>query len=241
MKERLIALYELQKIDDQLDQLEALRGDLPTSVGDLQIKINQIDYALEAKQIEITESVAKRSKQESEMEKYLENQKKYKSQLYSVRNNKEYDALTKSIDQAEEEIKKREMESSALLDRERILQEEIEALSPSLEELKDELKGKEAELKTIVKSSEREELKIRETRAKIEARVKKGDLSKYYQIRKAKGGRAVVSIDRKACTGCHYVIPPQRQLEIRRMDKLFACESCGRFIVPVEVAEIVGK
>lgn len=241
MKERLIALFELQKIDDQLDELEALRGDLPSSVSELQIRINQIDYSLEAKQKEIEESSTKRQKNEAEMEKYLENQKKYKSQLYSVRNNKEYDALTKSIDQAEEEIKKREMESSALLDRERLLQEEIETLTPSLEELKEELKGKETDLKLIVKSSEREELKIREEREKIEAKVKKPDLSKYHQIRKAKNGKAVATIERKACTGCHYVIPPQRQLEIRRMDKLFTCESCGRFIVPAEIAEIVNK
>ncbi|MCE1188787.1 MAG: C4-type zinc ribbon domain-containing protein [Ignavibacteria bacterium] len=239
MRDRLKALYELQLIDDQLDELEALRGDLPNNVKELQLKLSQLESSVDAKQAEIDESAAKRALNEADMEKFLENQKKYKAQLYSVKNNKEYDALTKSIDQADEEIKKREMENAALLERELAMKADIESVAPQCDEIKEELKAKEADLKTIIKSSEREELKIREDRVRVEAKVKKADLSKYLHIRKAKGGKAVVTIDRKACTGCHYVIPPQRQLEIRRMDKLFTCESCGRFIVPTDVADEV--
>ena len=241
MEDRLKTLYQLQIIDDQLDQLELLRGDLPVTVRDLEMKISQLRSSLKDKEEEKTESTQKRESNLTDMERLLESQKRYKAQLYSVRNNKEYDALTKSIDQAEDEIKKKEMENESLVDRENRLQEEIEEIKPIFEDLENELKEKETDLKHIIKSSEREEAKIREERNRLESKVKKPDLSRYLQIRKAKNGRAVVTIKRNACSGCHNVIPSQRQLDIRKKEKLFFCDSCGRIIIPSELADSVNN
>jgi len=237
LEDRLITLYKLQLIDDQLDELESLRGDLPVNVRDLEMKIANLRSSVTEKNEEKDESTRKREANVVEMERLLENQKRYKAQLYSVRNNKEYDALTKSIDQAEDEIKKKEMENDSLMEREKMLQEELDGIQPTLDDLEKELKEKETDLKHIVKSSEREESKIREERGKLEANVKKPDLSRYLQIRKAKNGRAVVTIRRNACSGCHNVIPSQRQLDIRKKEKLFFCDSCGRIIIPAELAD----
>jgi predicted nucleic acid-binding Zn-ribbon protein len=237
MRERLLALYELQIIDDELDQLESQRGDLPQHVRELEQKITSVKGSLKAKELEKQESEQKRQLNVTEMERLDESQKKYKAQLYNVRNNKEYDALTKSIDQSEEEIRKRELENETLIEREKILAEEIESLLPGMQEYESELKDKESDLKQIAKSNERQEAKVREKRAKIESKVKKMDVSKYLHIRKAKDGKAVVTIRRNACGGCHNVIPPNRQLEIRKMDHLYNCTSCGRIIVPTEIAE----
>ena len=99
-----------------------------------------------------------------------------------------------------------------------------------------ELKVKEADLKEIIKANEKEEAKLRAERKKIEAGVKKGDISAYMRIRKAKKGKAVATIKRSACSGCHNIVPAQRQLEIRKNSRLFFCEYCGRILVSAEIA-----
>lgn len=241
MYNRLKVLYQLQQIDNQLDELEDLRGDLPNLVRELEEKIAAFISDIENKEKEQKESIVKRNDNEIEIEKLKENQKKFKAQLYQVRNNKEYDALTKEIDHTEEQINKLEAENNSLADRSRVLTLEIEEIMPKVEELKKELKEKEADLKEIIKANEREESKLLEERKKIESEVKKTDLSSYMRIRKAKKGLAVATIKRSACSGCHNIVPSQRQLEIRRNNKLFFCEYCGRILVSSEIAEDASK
>ena len=241
MYDRLKILYQLQQIDNQLDELEELRGDLPNMVRELEEQIKGFIEDIGAKEKEQKDSVKNRDENEDEIEKLKENQKKFKAQLYQVRNNKEYDALTKEIDHTEEQINKLEAENNALADRSKILSQEIEEISPRLEELNKELKEKEADLKEIIKANEREESKLRQERKKFENEVKKNDLSSYSRIRKAKKGIAVATIKRSACSGCHNIVPSQRQLEIRRNNKLFYCEYCGRILVSSEIAEDVDK
>ena len=236
MISRLKTLYELQILDDQLDELEELRGDLPHTVEDLESKIKSLKEETEEKEIKRKESLEKREENEEEIEKLRANQKKFKAQLYQVRNNKEYDALTKEIDNSEDLINKMEAENNALADASKGLATDIEAINPQLEELKAELKIKEAELKEIIKANEKEEAKLKDKRKKIVDETKKPDYAAYMRIRKAKKGKAVVTIRRAACSGCHNIVPSQRQLEIRRNNKLFFCEYCGRILVSTEVA-----
>jgi predicted nucleic acid-binding Zn-ribbon protein len=238
---RLKILYQLQKIDNQLDELEELRGDLPNMVRELEEKINGMISDIQFKEGEQKDSLKKRDENEDEIEKLKENQKKFKAQLYQVRNNKEYDALTKEIDHTEEQINKLESENDALADKSKVLSQEIEEINPRLDELKEELKEKEADLKDIVKANEREESKLLDERKKIESEVKKADITSYARIRKAKKGLAVATIKRSACSGCHNIVPSQRQLEIRRNNRLYYCEYCGRILVSSEIAEDVEK
>jgi len=234
-------LYQLQQIDNQLDELEDLRGDLPNMVRELEEKINSFIGDIDAKEKEQKDSITKRGDNEDEIEKLKENQKKFKAQLYQVRNNKEYDALTKEIDHTEEQINKLEAENNSLADRSKVLTLEMEEIAPKLDELNQELKVKEADLKEIIKANEREESKLLEERKKLESEVKKNDLSAYMRIRKAKKGLAVATIKRSACSGCHNIVPSQRQLEIRRNNRLFFCEYCGRILVSSEIAEDAEK
>lgn len=239
MFDRLKILYELQNIDDQLDELEELRGDLPHAVEALEEKIKEIKDDIANKENERKESLDKRQENEEEIEKLKENEKKFKAQLYQVRNNKEYDALTKEIDHTEEQVTKLEAENNNLADLSKKLADEIEENSPQLETLNEELKVKQADLKEIIKANEKEEQKLRTKRKEIEALTKKPDYSAYMRIRKAKKGKAVATIRRSACSGCHNIVPSQRQLEIRRNNKLFFCEYCGRILVSTEIAETV--
>jgi predicted nucleic acid-binding Zn-ribbon protein len=232
-------LYELQLVDDQLDQLEELRGDLPVAVNELMGRMNSLKEQIEEKRDEQKKLDEKRQKNENEVEEMQASQKKFKAQLYSVRNNKEYDALTKEIDHSDEQIEKLEAENKAAEEQIQRLKAEIEEITPQYETLKNELKIKEADLKDIIKANEKEESKLAEKRTKIEAGTKKPDYSAYIRIRKAKKGKAVATIRRSACTGCHNIVPPQRQLEIRQNKKIYSCEYCGRIIVSAEIADEV--
>lgn len=238
MYNRLKTLYDLQLIDEQLDELEELRGDLPDAVEKLRSKMNEIKKETDFKDKQRAESLEKRKENEEEAEKLNANLQKFKAQLYNVRNNKEYDALTKEIDHSEEKIKKLAAENDTLADSSKSLSDEIEEVAPQLTELSDELKIKEADLKEIIKANEKEEAKLRAQRKTIEVELKKPDLSAYMRIRNAKG-KAVATIKRSACSGCHNIVPSQRQLEIRRNNKLFFCEYCGRILVSPEVAGII--
>jgi len=156
-----------------------------------------------------------------------------------VRNNKEYDALTKEIDHSDEQVAKLEAENNALADSSKSLSEQIEEIKPKLDELELELKERVADLKVIIKANESEENVLLADRKKIEDQVKKPDVSVYLRIRKAKRGKAVATIKRSACSGCHNIVPSQRQLEIRRNARIFTCEYCGRILISQEIADEV--
>jgi predicted nucleic acid-binding Zn-ribbon protein len=239
--DRLSTLFELQLIDDELDTLQDLRGDLPIEVNNLSSQIQNIKDTIETKETEKETALETLKANENEIERLNNSLKKFKSQLYQVRNNKEYDALTKEIDHSEEKIKTFEAENSELEIKVQKLKADIEEVSPQLEELEAEIKIKEEELKTIVKANEREETKLSSKRETVAEKIRKSDYNTYTRIRKALGGKAVVTITRGACTGCHNVVPPQRQIEIRASKRLFTCESCGRLLISPNVAADVKK
>lgn len=241
MKNRLSTMYSLQLIDDQLDDLEELRGDLPIAVNDLKSQIQMLKEQSTDKETERAESIEKIKSNEEDIERLTESLKKFKAQLYQVRNNKEYDALTKEIDNTEEQILQLEEENMALDVLAQKLKNEIEEVEPQLAEFNLELKEKQEELEKIIKANEREEIKLRDKREQIVEKIRKSDYNTYSRIRKACGGKALVTINRSACSGCHNVVPPQRQLEIKSNRRLFTCESCGRLLVSPEIAEEVQK
>ncbi len=236
MVDRLKTLYQLQLLDNQLDVLEELRGDLPLAVNNLTGQINAVKEQIDEKTKEKDESLEKRKANEEEIERLKANLKKFKAQLYQVRNNKEYDALTKEIDHSEEHIENLESENIALEDLAEKLKIEIEELTPQLDQKNGDLKEKETELKKIIKANEREEVKLKEQRDKVAEKVKKNDYNTYMRIRKALSGEAVATINRGACGGCHNIVPPQRQIEIRANRRVFTCESCGRMLVSNDIA-----
>jgi predicted nucleic acid-binding Zn-ribbon protein len=236
---RLKILYQLQLVDDQLDKLEELRGDLPRMVNSLESQINELTDEIKNKTTEQHESINKRAHNEEEIEKLKESQKKFKAQLYQVRNNKEYDALTKEIDHSEEQILKLTAENDTLADLSKTLTNQVEEVEPKLEELQKELTERQADLEEIIKANKEEETILLEKRKKIEGQVTKPDISLYTRIRKAKRGKAVATVKRSACSGCHNIVPSQRQLEIRRNVRIFTCEYCGRILISQEIADDV--
>lgn len=230
-------MYTLQLIDTSLDEIEEMKGDLPGEVRTLEEKVKGFQEKLAQLEQTMKGAFSQRDNADSEIISFKERIEKYKSQQFQVRNNKEYDALTKEMDQAAETIAKLEKEMGILESKATIARTEIETTKVELEESQALLEERKSELSEVSKNTEEEELKYQHEREKILVRISKHDLARYERIRKAKNGRAVVPIRRGACGGCYTAVPPQKVLELKQNDQLYACERCGRIIVSEEIAE----
>ena len=237
METKLRALYTLQTIDSNLDELEEMKGDLPAEIRELEARHAEMTAQLAQLEQAMRNAFAGRDNADSEIISLKEKVEKYKKQQFAVRNNREYDALTKEMDTAAETITKLEKEMEALEGRATLARSDIETTKQQLEESSKGLEEKRAALAEVSKSTEAEELKFTHERQKILVRINKPDLTAYERIRKAKKGRAVVPVKRGACGGCFNKVPPQKLLELRQNKKVYMCEHCGRIIVSDEIVE----
>ncbi len=237
MEDKLRRLYALQKVDTSLDELEELKGDLPTAIANLEEKIQQVENQLKELKNTVKQSLIERDKADLEIATLTEKIEKYKTQQFQVKTNREYDALSREMDNAQESIMTLEKEMETLEGKAQVAKEDMEKLKPQLEELQKELAEKKLELDEVTKANEDEELRLRHEREKIVVRIDKSDLVIYERIRKAKGGKAVVSVRRNACGGCYNAVPQQKVLELRKNNKIYTCEHCGRILVSDEIVK----
>ena len=240
IEKKLNALYNLQMIDSSIDKMRIVRGELPLEVEDLEDEIAGLETRIEnfiQETEQLKEAIADKENLIVESKSMI---KKYEDQQMNVRNNREYDSLTKEIEFQNLEIQlseKRIKESTFKLQG---VQEDIDKSQAYLEERKNDLEIKNSELKDIITETEKEEVtlleKSEENRKYIEDRL----LTAYTRIRtNARNGLAVVKIERDACGGCFNKIPPQHQLDIRMHKKIIVCEYCGRILVDNAIAETV--
>ena len=237
MENKLRNLYALQNIDSNLDELEEMKGDLPSEISGLEEKANELKAHKAALEETMKNAFAMRDGADSEIISLREKVERYKSQQYKVRNNREYDALTKEMDNAADTIARLEKEMDQLEGKATNARTDIEAATQQIEELTSILEEKHAALAEVSKSTEAEEQKFRHERQKLVVRIPKADLTTYERIRKAKRGKAIVSVKRGACGGCYNRVPPQKILELRQNNKLYTCEHCGRILVSDEIVE----
>lgn len=232
MQEKILALYELQKIDSKIDEINKVKGELPLEVQDLEDVMAGMKTRIEHINAEIEElnTLSKQRKREVDQAKIMIGN--YKEQQNNVRNNREFDAITKEIEYQELEIElaeKRLKEYAAGVKVKKAQLEEAEALSKErtadLGAKKAELEGIEAETAPLVAEYSVQADGVKE---KIDERL----LAAYERIRRnVRNGLAVVTVKRDACGGCFNRIPPQRQVDIRQGKKIIICEYCGRILV----------
>jgi predicted nucleic acid-binding Zn-ribbon protein len=229
MQEKIMALYELQKIDSKIDEINKVKGELPLEVQDLEDEMAGMKTRIEHINAEIEElnTLTKQRKREVDQAKIMIGN--YKEQQNNVRNNREFDAITKEIEYQELEIElaeKRLKEYSAGVKAKKLQLEEAENLSveraADLAAKKAELEGIEAETAPLVAEYAAQGERVKE---KIDERL----LAAY--DRNVRNGLAVVTVKRDACGGCFNRIPPQRQVDIRQGKKIIICEYCGRILV----------
>ena len=238
MQEKILALYELQKIDSKIDEINKVKGELPLAVQGLDDELAGLQERTDKinKEIEELNTLTKQRKREVDQAKIMI--ANYKEQQNNVRNNREFDAITKEIEYQELEIElaeKRLKEYAAGMKSKKLLLEEAEALggerAADLEAKKNELQSIEAETRPQVEAFEAQAAKVK---AKIDERL----LTAYDRIRSnVRNGLAVVTVKRDACGGCFNRIPPQRQVDIRQGKKIIICEYCGRILVADPEAE----
>lgn len=236
--DKLDALYELQKIDSEIDRIRTIRGELPLEVQDLEDELEGLDTRINKIQDDIKEletEVLERKNATKDAETAIA---KYKEQQNNVRNNREYESLSKEIEFQELEIKLHDKKSKEAKIKVANKKEILDEAKERFEFRKGDLKTKQAELDEIVSETQKDEdallKKSDDAKSKIDDRL----VFAYNRLREnAKNGLAVVPVDRDSCGGCFNKIPPQRQLDIQSKKKVLVCEHCGRILVPTEEAE----
>ena len=240
VEKKLSSLLKLQQIDSKLDEIKKVRGARPEEVGDLEDEVAGYDTRLRkfTQDLEnLEDEIAKNKNAIKDSEKLIQ---KYGEQQMNVRNNREYDAITKETELQTLEIQiseKRIKESYAKIEDKN---QEIEDTKSLIDERKKDLDSKRKELEVLVSESEGEEDKLKASREKAAGDVDDRLLNSYNKIRgNARNGLAVVSVKRGACGGCFNIVPPQRQADIREKKKIIVCEHCGRILADVEPEGVV--
>lgn len=231
MQKVLEYLVEIQKLDTRLSELESLRGDLPQQVGRLRQDLEEAEKEFVENEERLKTCLKEQGIAELEVKALAGKKKKYQDQLYQVKNNREYDAVTHELENIKTSVEQKENSILELMDLETTTKEYLETATVKIQELKEGLKGRTGELKMRLAETEKEESALNHEREKVLRKLDTRHLSMYERIRKAKNGFAVVSVVRNACGGCYNSLPPQRMLEIRQMNRLFLCEVCGRILI----------
>lgn len=232
MQEKIAALYELQKIDSQIDEINKIKGELPLEVQDLEDEIAGLNTRIGNIEAEIEELNALSKQRRRETDKAQLQIANYKEQQNNVRNNREFDAISKEIEYQELEIELAEKRLKEYAAGIKVKKASLEEAQEVVAERTVDLNAKKAELEGIEAETAAQ---VEELEAKADIAKKKIDerlLSAYARIRKnVRNGLAVVTVRRDACGGCYNRIPPQRQADIRLGKKLIVCEYCGRILV----------
>lgn len=236
IEEKLRALYKLQKINSEIDKIRTLRGELPLEVQDLEDEIAGLETRIEKLQEEIKSFDSAVSSKKNDIVNSKNLIKKYEEQQNNVRNNREFDSLSKEIEYQTLEIELNEKRIREFTSQSKEKAEYIEDSRKILDERKNDLQMKKTELEDITSDTQKEEETLLKKRQEYELIIEERLLTAYKKIRKnARNGLAVVSVERDACGGCFNQIPPQRQLDIRSRKKIIVCEYCGRILVDMDL------
>jgi predicted nucleic acid-binding Zn-ribbon protein len=232
IEERLRALYELQKVDSEIDKIKILRGELPLEVQDLEDEIAGLETRIKNLDDEIKGLDSAVAVKKNDIVNSTGLIKKYKEQQENVRNNREFDSLSKEVEFQTLEIELCEKRIKEFSSQIKNKKEIIESSQSHLNERKTDLDNKKKELEDIIADTQKEEESLHKRSHDFEQLIEPRLITAYKRIRKnARNGLAVVNVERDACGGCFNKIPPQRQLEIRSHKKIIVCEYCGRVLV----------
>jgi len=232
IEDKLNALYQLQKVHSGIDKIKILRGELPLEVQDLEDEIAGLETRIQNYQDEIKNLETSVHNKKNEISTANELIKKYTEQQNNVRNNREFDSLSKEVEFQKLEIElceKRIREFTAQTTEKRT---SIDLARKTLDERMQDLNNKKKELDEIISDTQKEEEGLNNKAHDIEKIIEPRLLNAYKRIRtNARNGLAVVTVERDACGGCFNKIPPQRQLDIKSRKKIIVCEYCGRILV----------
>ena len=239
VEKRLKALYDLQTILSEIDRIKTIRGELPLEVKDLEDSIEGLNYRIENYTREIEELRKNLAAEKEKINNCNGLIARYKEQLDNVRNNREFDLLSKEVEFQTLEI---ELAEKHIFDYNKAIENKTAEIALTKEKLADHLHildEKKTELDEIVSETRQEEETLREKAKAIEPNIDERTLQAFKRIRKnARNGLGIVYEQRNACGGCFNRIPPQKQLEIRLHKKVIVCEYCGRIMIDPTLAGV---
>lgn len=237
IEEKLRALYDLQLIDSRIDEIRNVRGELPLEVEDLEDEVAGMNTRLDKLKtdLEVIEEGISSKKNLIEEAKSLI--KKYTAQQDNVRNNREYNSLSKEVEFQELEIQLADKHINEFRAQIEQKNQVIEETSARVDAREDHLKHKQNELNEILAETEKEEKSLVKESEKFEGKIEDRLVNAYKRIRKnVKNGLAVVAVERGASGGSFFTIPPQVQMEIASRKKIITDEHSGRILVDPELA-----
>lgn len=239
VEQKLQALYELQTTLTAIDEKRALRGELPLEVQDLEDEIAGLDTRIEKIDTEIKEFQSAITMKKGEVQEAQANLERYNNHLNEVRNNREYDSLSKQIDYERLEVELCNKKIKEATDQVAYRTNDLEIAKTEREERQKDLDEKKSELEDILAETREEETMLKERAKDLEVKIEPRLLSSFKRIRKsARNGLGIVYVQRDACGGCFNKIPPQRQLDIKMHKKIIVCEYCGRILIDPELAGV---
>lgn len=232
VEEKLKSLFELQTLHTQIDKIRQTRGELPMEVADLEDEVAGLETRIQKIKADLDELEDSIVTRKNMIKEALAATKKYETQLNDVKNNREYDAISKEIEIQGLEVQVSEKKIKEHTYEIQTKTEVYEAALANITERKKDLEIKKAELDTITSETEKDEAVILAKADEAEKHIEDRLLVAYKRLRgNAKNGLAVVTIQRDSCSGCFNQIPPQRQLDIRQRKRIIVCEHCGRILV----------
>lgn len=239
VEQRLKSLYELQTILSEIDRIKQIRGELPLEVKDLEDEIAGLNTRIENYRAEIAEAQKSLRAEKEKIESANALIARYREQLDNVRNNREFDLLTKEVEFQTLEV---ELSEKHIMEYNRAIENKTADIAATEETLADRehvLGEKKAELNEIVSETREKEESLRSQALALEPKIDERTLTAFKRIRKnARNGLGIVYVERNACGGCFARIPPQRQAEIKMHKKIIVCEYCGRIMIDPELAGV---
>ena len=238
VEDKLRAIYDLQIIDTRIDEIRNVRGELPLEVEDLEDEVTGLSTRLDKLKSDLTQIEEQIKAKKSAIDEHQISIKKYTVQQKDVRNNREFNSLTKEVEFQELEIQLAEKQIKELKATIEHKKEVITNSKEKLDQKTSHLKHKKAELNDIMSETQKEESFLMEKSAEFEAQIEERLLAAYKRIRSSvRNGLAVVSIERGASAGSFFTIPPQTQVEIAARKKIITDEHSGRILVDASLAE----
>ena len=239
VEEKLKTLYQLQTTLSGIDEKKALRGEMPLEVQDLEDELEGLNIRVDKIKHDIADAEAAIQGNQQLIQEAQKSVERYQHQLDEVKNNREYDTLTKEIEyqSLEIELANKKIREAAMAIEER--QRDLEIAQKTISERQIDLDEKRDELDEIMQETREEEEKLKAHAKELELKIEPRLLTSFKRIRKnARNGLGIVYVQRDACGGCFNKIPPQRQLDIRMHKKIIVCEYCGRILVDPELAGV---
>jgi len=237
LQKAVYALIELQEVDNRLDELKEERGDLPLIVEELESKFSQKNAEFKEKQEELKSSKIRQRELELVIEESKEKLGKFEEQLYQVKTNKEYDAITVQTDAAKTQLQEGEYELLALDESITELNKVITELEQEIGEVESELEENRLELNKKLQATADEENLLNQERRIVVDKASADLIKTYEMVREARNGQGIAKVFGNVCGGCHAYIPPQKIVEVKKMKQIFTCEACGRILVWHEIEE----